>query len=638
MLTGLRKHTRGVVAGVFMVLLVAAFALWGINDVFSSRPSDGVASGGGVHVSAAEFQRAYDSAVSEVRQNNGGRSPTPAEAVQNGFDLQVLERLVTQGVLDRLADKMGFGASDQMVAKQITDVPAFRSQITNKFDKATYQSILAQNQLTPELYEADLRSGLKRQQLAQSLTGAYAPKALTDFIFQFETEKRYVTIAAAPPQLAGAIPEPTEAELAAFYEQNKSRFATPEYRKITLAIGEPVAFESKVVVAEEDIRKQYEFQKARLGSNEKRSFTQISAPSEAAAAEAAKRLVAGQDAAAVAAALQLQAIPFNAVAKAQVPDAALADAVFALQEGQTTSVIKGPLAWAVAKVTKIEGGAAPTYESMRDQLRAGLAKDQAEGAVNDAIQRFEEERSGGKTLEQAAQETGLLVVVHDRVTAQGTDSSGAPIQTISDDPTFVQQIFATGASEATDFTPLKTGGYILARVDDIIPAGFRPLADVKPMLVMGWKAQKVSEAIKKIHDAMIAEVKAGKPFAEAARAHKMPIVLTDGAFTRQTIMQSPAGSMAQQVFAAKQGEVVSGADARGGAILVALVTKIEKTDPAGDKQLYDQARAAAGQMVENDLLVSLQTAALQDAKVKYNETLRHQTIGYVVDQAAEGAQ
>jgi peptidyl-prolyl cis-trans isomerase D len=300
-------------------------------------------------------------------------------------------------------------------------------------------------------------------------------------------------------------------------------------------------------------------------------------------------------------------------------------------------VIKGPLAWGVAKVTAIEAGAAPTYEAMRDELRAQLAKDQAEGAVNDAIQRFEEERSSGKTLEQAAQDAGLMIVVHERVTMQGVDASGAPIQTISEDPTFVQQIFATAGSETTDFTPLKSGGFVLARVDDIIPAGFRPLAEVKAVMVMAWKAQKTSEAVKKVADAMIADVKAGKGFAEAARGRKMPIVVTDGAFTRRTIMQSPAGALAAQLFVAKQGEIVSAPDAQGGAILVAQVTKIEKTDPAGDKQLYDQARAAAANLIETDLLVSLQAAALQAAKVKYNETLRHQTIGYQPDQA-EGAQ
>jgi hypothetical protein len=269
-------------------------------------------------------------------------------------------------------------------------------------------------------------------------------------------------------------------------------------------------------------------------------------------------------------------------------------------------------------------------------LRAEIAREDADSALNDAVQKFEDERSGGKTLEQAALDSGLLVVPHDRVDAQGRDSSGAAIQTLSESPQLLQTVFATTASEATDFTPLQGGGYALARVDDIIAPGVRPLAEVKPMLVLNWKAQKANEAVAKIADGLVADVKAGKNFATSARARKMLIVMTEAAFTRRSLGQTPFAAMGPALFSAKPGETVSAPDSRGGAILVAMLTIVQKTDPTSDKNLYAQARAAAANMIDQDTLQGLQNAALADAKVKYNEKLRKQAIG-ATEPAEDGA-
>jgi peptidyl-prolyl cis-trans isomerase D len=636
MLSGIRNATRGWIAGGLLTLIAAAFVFWGIpQDILNFAAPNAVASGQGVTVDAQEYRQSFDRMMDRAREQAGGQSVSTQDAVDQGLDVAVLQQLVSQKALDKLADKMGIAASNAALAGELRGTQAFHSQITNQFDKDTYLRVLGQNNLTPAMYEDSLRGDLRRQQLAEAVaTNQYTPKSYAKLIFTVETEQRAVSAALAPASLGGAPPTPTEADLTAFYNANKARYATPEYRALTLAIADPTIFAAKVEVPEDDIKKQYEYEKPKLAGGETRTFVQLSAPDQAVANEAARRLAAGEDPAKLAAALKVQAIPFNAVRKDQVPDAALAEAVFGLKEGQTTGAIKGKLAWAVAKVSKIEGGAAPSYESMRDQLRAQLAKDAAANALNDALDKFEEERSAGKSFEEAAQATGLSVIKHARVDAQGRDQGGAPIQGVADNANLLKAVAATSANETTEFTATADAGYVMARIDDVIPAGTRPFAEIKPALTLQWQSQKVGEQMRKVVDGFTAQVKAGKPFAEAARASKMQVVVSGTPFTRQAIGQTPLGPAAGQIFDAAKGDVVSAP--AGNAILVAQVTDIIRPAPESQPALFEQARQLASQFLSQDLISSVQQRAVVEAKVKFNDKLRMQALG-LGDPAQDGA-
>jgi peptidyl-prolyl cis-trans isomerase D len=638
MLTGLRKVTRGWIAGVLLGLLVLAFAIWGVpNDVLNFNAPNQVASGDGVKVTAGDYKREYDSALEDYSRQSGGRALTPDEARAQGVDTIVLQRLVTQAALERLAGKMGFHASDAMVAKQIRNEQAFRSQITKKFDRTTYEQLLAQNGMTPEIFEARLRSDLRRTQLAMPLSvGGYAPKSFAKLIYTYETEQRTIAAAAIPPNVVGKPPTPTEADLQAFYKENQARFGTPEYRAVTLVIARPDLFLPKIEVPEEKIKETYEFRKGGLGGGEKRSFVQISAPTQEAAGEAARRMAAGENPQTVAASLKLQMVPFENLVKAQVLDPALADAVFALKEGQTTGAVQGKLAWAAARVTKVVASDAPTYESMRETLRTEIAREEAENALNDALQKFDDERSGGKSLEDAAKAHNLLAVPVAKIDAQGRDGGGAPIQGIADNPELLKSINATVVNESGDFLPIPNGeGYVLARVDSVIPAGVRAFAEVRPLLGVGWQAQKTAAAIRKLADDFLADVKAGKPFVDTARARKL-VLITDGqTVSRQAIGQTPLAPLGGAIFSATEGEAVAGPDARGQAILVAQVRKIDRPDPATNAALFTQAQQAAANFVDTDILNAVQQSAVRDAKVKTNEQLRLQALGFTPPENSE---
>jgi len=70
-------------------------------------------------------------------------------------------------------------------------------------------------------------------------------------------------------------------------------------------------------------------------------------------------------------------------------------------------------------VTEIAGSAfAPSLESLHDSLKAELAKQAAADLMNDAVNKFDQESLGRKSLEDAAKNAGLDVTQVTRVNAQ----------------------------------------------------------------------------------------------------------------------------------------------------------------------------------------------------------------------------
>lgn len=629
MLAGMRKVTRGWLAGGLLALLAGTLALFGVQDMLKPTHSYAVASGSGVDITTFEYTARLDGAIRE-NEDRLKRSITKQEAFDAGLSKQVLDELISQKSIDALARKAGFDVPNSMIANAIRSQAIFRNQITGGFDKMQYAKILQLNKLTDRQYTDDLRGRMLRRQMAEAVIGGLrAPTSITATQVEYETERRVISVAAIDPGRLGKPPQPTDKDLLDFYNSNKGAFKTPELRSVTIVKARPESFAARVEVSEDDIKKMYEYRVGSGKASEARTFVQISAPNQAAAAEAARQLAAGGDPQKIAASVKGQAIPFTAVTKDAVPNGSIAEAVFKLQKGQSTGAIQDKLGWAAARVSDITttGGSGPSYESMREELRAGIAKEQATNLLNDAVSKFDQDTTGGMALEEAAKNAGLDIMQLRRVSAQGVQEVGGPAPVLSDTPELLKAAFQAPVNEPTDFSQTTDGGYALVRVDKIEPPGTRPFDQVKPVLTQAWVSQKIGEGMRKIADAVKASVTSGKSFADAAKANNIKLVAASQMVDRRAAQQSDAPSMIEAVYAAKEGQVVAAPDQSGSVLLLAHVEKILRIDPATQPQLMAQATATVTDGMTNDLLMSLETKAKSASKVKTNDKLLKQAQG-----------
>ena len=629
MLTEMRKVTRGWIALGVIGLLALAFAIWGIHDVFKPVQSNDVAAGRGLTIGAREFELAFDNELKNV-QAEAHRPVTKPEAVAANFHMQVLDRLITQRVFDRLAGKIGVNSSDAMVAQRIQTNPAFRNQVTGGFDANTYKTLLAQNSISRELYEADLRSGMTRTQLAQALVaGLRAPSGFGRMIMAFDTEKRTASIAAIAPGRVPVPAAPTDAELAAFYKVQSAAFALPEYRAFTVIRAEPAAFEAHVDVPEDKIVKLFDFRKAQMVTPEKRTFVVLGGGRDQATAEqAARRLAAGEAPDAIARALGMQAITLTQKTKADAPDPRIGDAVFRLKAGETTGAIQG-ITWSAARVSEIIPGTTPGLEEARPQLRAELAKEEAQTLMNDAVEKFEDARSGGADLDAAARGAGLSVTKTGFVDARGLNESHQPDASVLDQPELLKAVFAAGEGDPSDWVSQDDGGSYMIRIDTVKPTGAPPLAQIRDRVATAWRYQKIGEGMGKIVQAVATAVKGGASFADAVRAQNLEIV-GGGPQTldRRAAQQGLSPQLGGAIFAARAGDVVSGIGGpHNDLMFVARVDKITHADPAADPTGVEQRRQSIEGALGNDSLATVQAAARQAAHIRVNQPLVDRLVG-----------
>jgi peptidyl-prolyl cis-trans isomerase D len=624
MLTAIRKVARGWVAIVFIAVLTAAFAMWGINDMFRPVASNNVAQGDDVAISANEFANLFDRTIERMREQQPGL--TKNAVIQEGGHTQLLDSMIGQRAMERLARRIGIIVPNTAIAGEIQNEKAFIDQISGQFSLDAYRERLAANKISEAEYEDSIRSDLQlREMFAATTGGLRAPQSMSQFLLNFTSEQRVFSLAEIPLSKAGPPPKPTDADLKTLYDRVKAQFPVPETRKLTLVVADPADFVAKVVVPEEELQKLFEFQKPRLSKPELRSFVQIVAPNEAAARDAAARLAKGEPAEAVAQAVRAQPpLTFTDTAIAAVPDQAIAKEVFGLKA--PGAIVARGATWSAARLEKITPAVTPSFEALRPDLQRQAAQDQAEELLTKASEAYDEAVGGGASIEDAAKTAGLRTVSVAAITSAGTTPEGAPVALIGTEKELLQTAFEAPQDEPTDFVPLASGASIKVRVDAITPATTRTLDELRPQLAQSWVAQKQSEKLVAVAKKIEADVKAGKSFEAAVGAQGLKLGAKGARVTKEQALLGPMAELFLPVFAGAKGAIVS-TQSPVGSIAVIQIDDIVRADPKTMAGELEQSRMRAGNLLRENMVLALQESAIAAAKIKRNTDKLNQTVG-----------
>ena len=618
MLLQMRNFSRSWLAYGLLGLIILSFAVWGVNDVFSGVGAGNVAEVGGRAITPAQLSRELELTLRGERSR--GNNLSQQEAVEAGLHLRVLDSMITRNALYAYAEKLGVSASDAQVGDRIREIPAVVNPVTGSFDRDAYARFLADLRYDQNEFENDMRGDLTIDMMLQAMAaGTRAPSSYGAMVYAYEGETRTVSIAELPASAVGAIPAPTDAQIQAFYEDNQENLRIPEYRALTLVFARPQDFAASVTVPEERLREEFEARRAALERPETRTYVRITAPNEAAANQAAARLRQGEEAEAIAAAMNLQVSRGEDHQREQVPDARVGEAVFAAAAGGAPIVVQGELGpWAVVQVQSVTPAQEAEYGPFRDQLREQIALEEGADLLNEAIRTFEDARAAGTPLAQAAQQARLPSETIEAVDAQGADQNGAPVETVAEHASILEIAFETPESEASDFIPMGEADVIVG-VDRIIPESVRPLDEVRGELVQAWTSRERVRRMRELASEVQTAVGEGQSFAAAARARRMNVVISSQSTNRRAAAQIPAQGLAAQLFNARVGDVVSDMRVDGGAMLVAQLEEINRVDPAEAPQAVESARQQIQQSIEQAFVETVQQEVVGSQRARRNE-------------------
>jgi peptidyl-prolyl cis-trans isomerase D len=629
MLRGIRNASNTwlgrILMGAVMTLLAGIFALWGINDIFRNFGRSSLAKIGHTEIASEQFRQLYNDRIQALTRQTGKTiSPEMANAV--GLPRQVLSEMVAQAGLDERARQLRLGISDAQISQRITSDPTF--QIGGRFNPAQFEDVLRNNGYTEQRYVAEQRNMTLRRQIIDSVAGGIAlPNAWLDAINQFQNQARTIQYLALGPAQAGDIPAPTDEQLSNYFDGRKILFRAPEYRKIVTVTATPAELAKTVEISDDDVKKIFDDYRSRFITPERRHVERMPFPNLAEAQTASERIKAGTTFAALATerGVKEQDLDLGTVPKSLILDPAVAEAAFALKDGEVSAPVQTHDGAVIVTVSKIIPEDAKTFADVAPQIRNEIAMARVKKTVQDVHDKIEDARAGGATLEEAAQKLNLPVVTYDAVDESGRDPSGKPIDKLPHARDVVNAAFQSDVGVDND--PIDAdGGYIWYDVAGITAAHERKLDEVKDQVETQWHDGEVASRLKTKAADILDKLKNGGTL-ESLAADNGIKVETANDITRNKTTPDISNPMLEAIFHTAKDAYASAAGDKPTQWIVFRVTDIKTPDlnaNAPDMKEIDQSQA---RQVSDDIFGQYMAWLEHDLGTSVNPTVLAQALG-----------
>jgi peptidyl-prolyl cis-trans isomerase D len=522
MLRGIRKASSNwvgkTIMSVVMGVLILSFAVWGIADIFKGFGQSTLAKIGRTEISTDQFRQIYTEKLQQIGRQFG-RPLTQDQARAFGIDRQVLQQVVAEAALDENARRLGLGQSDAETMRMIYSDPNFKGP-TGAFDAGRFQQTIRQFGYTEQRYIADQRRVALRRQIAGTITTGLEPsKTLVEAMSRFQSEQRAIDYLKLEAAQIGAIEPPSSEALAGFYEDHKSQFRAPEYRKLSFVTVTPEAIAKWASVSDEDARKVFEQRREKLATPERRQVSQIVFQNGEEAQSARTRIAGGLsfDDLVKERNLSSSDVDLGNVTKAGIIDPKVADAAFALPVDEVSQPVQGRFGVALIKVGKIEPGIQPSYESVAAALKRDIATERARAEVQDLHNKMEDARGGGASVIESSQRLGLTPVTIEAIDRSGRGPDGQPVAGIPQGIDLASAAFASDVGVDNESLPVA-GGYLWFDVLGITPSRERSLDDVKAQVESRWRTEQVTSRLRTRAAEMVRKLAQGGTLADEAKA------------------------------------------------------------------------------------------------------------------------
>ena len=634
MLASFRRFANTWPARILFLVLVAAFASWGIADVVRNigAGSSAVATVHGHDISPNDFMQEYDGMLRRYAQQIPDPTQIPAEIKQR-VAMQTVDKLVTQQALADQVARMGITVPDSRVRDTVFAMSEFQGT-DGTFSRAQMMQVLSTNHLTEAHFLDLVRADIAQNQLLQTTGAASAPsKLLTELVYRYLNEKRRADMVLLPFMGQPLPPAPTDAVLRRFYENNPNRYSAPEYRHIKAVILSPETIGRSLTVPDSEVKAYFNQHKAEYVSPEKRALQVITAGSAAAGNALAAQWKAGATWEAMQTAAKgvgATAVDLPLSTPAQVPSPELAKAAFAAQGNIVTGPISEPLGVQVFRVTAIEPAKNPSFESLHDILLGKAAAEKALDLIDARAQKLQDLFAGGAKIDEVPADLGATGA-EGTLDAQGKTQDGtlAPLPAKGDvRQQIIDTAFKTNPGDAIQPVEGPDHVWFAVAVDNITKPAKRPLELVRAQVLSDWQADQVHHRQEAEAAHLLALIKGGQSLQNAAWGSGLQVTRTPPLSRNRPEGDIPA-ELVQRLFALKQGEGAMVETNKG--FVVGQLAEIISPDGKDDSVGMGQAETGLTRALHDDYLTIYALAVRQAAK----PVLRPNVVMNLVQQPGE---
>jgi len=429
MVSTFRKKIRnGILLGILglglIAIVVTGFGtdgMGGIGGAGAGQQVQTVAEVGGEELTDAEVTRRMNFAYRQIarQQPQLDRSAFFAQS----FDA-MLDDVIESRALVSFARSLGFVVPATMVDREIVTSAAFQN-VAGQYDDNAFRQFLQTEDLTERQIREDIESSFYVRMLAGPIgRGARVPQAVAREYANLLLETRTGQLGAIPTAVLARGLQPSDQEVAAFYQQNQRQFLLPERRVLRFALIGREQLADSVRATDQEIAAFYQQNQAQFGPTETRNIQLFTSQDEAAARRLAQRVQSGTSF--IDAARQEGFAPedvnlpnLRREQLAERSNAELANAAFAAAQGGVVGPIRTPLGWHVARVDGITRAAGRPIEAVRAEIITAVEQRKLSDQINARIEQLEERLTEGASFEEVAREAGLQVQTSPPMTSTG---------------------------------------------------------------------------------------------------------------------------------------------------------------------------------------------------------------------------
>jgi peptidyl-prolyl cis-trans isomerase D len=553
-------------------------------------------------ISSEEFRLAYQRQLANLARQFGTRL-TPDQAKAFGVENEVFQQLAAGAALDQLADDMNLGLSQDKLAALIADDPAFKS-VNGQFDRALFTSRLRNAGLREDDYILERSKVAVRSQVVDAVSDGFKPpQVLVDALKQYRDESRSVDYLLLSNAVIDPVKAPAEDVLEKWFDGVKSRYRAPEQRTFAYVKLQPADLADASSIGDDQVQAEYEKRKDNYRTQETRTIDQLAFPNKEMADAAAAQLREGTttfDQVIVDQGKKPADIRLGDFSRDTMPDQKLAEAAFKVSAaGGTTPVVEGTFGPVILRVSNVRPETTRSFDEVKEELRQQMAVAAAAQEVTAAHDQFEERRSGGATLEEAANQLRLKVVT---VTSDssGQDETGKRIADLPAATALLAEVFRTEPD--VDALPVNVGndGYVWFDLRKVMPERDRTLQEVHDRAVADWTAEQQRQALEARATELKARIDKGETLETIAGELGLAVETKQG--LRRNAEDPIFGTEATSAsFAGPVGLTGTVVGADGESRLLFKVTAVDQATPdalAGDEQLQRMAQSAGDDMLD----------------------------------------
>ena len=623
----------------FLALIAFAFAS---SDVANTGMFGGVAGGnrvavvGNTKIGTAELSRAASNSVDRLREEDPTLS-LQAFVQQGGLD-GVLDELINRTAIREYAEKYGIRAGKNLVNSEIINIGAFRGADGN-FSQDVYQNAIRAQGLTDAMVREDIQTSLLAQQLLVPASyAASMPEPIARRYAALLRERRQGSIATLPSSAFAPKGDPTQAELRAFYQSNRTDFIRPERRVIRYITFGTEALDGSVEPTDNEIAARYERDKTQYAANEERTLTQLIVPTQAGARALRDRLANGAampQVAAQAGFSSAQVGPISRSQLAQQTSQAVATAVFSADTGSIADIARSGLGWHVVRIDGVDRIPSRRLADVRTEIADALREEKRRAAVADLSARVEEEIDEGIALSDMAEQLDAEIVTTRPLTGDGrvygaTEESAPEVLTPALSTAFQMP---EGEPQLAEIVPGET--FLIYEVSQITESAAAPLDDIRDQVVTRWRITEGSAGARAAADRILARLAEGEDLAAAVAEEDVRVPGVDRIdFNRQQLTQAFRGRVPAPLalmFSMAQGTAkkLEGPGSIGW--FVVDLDSVTTQPIAEDDPLVERTRSELAQAVGNEYVQQLGMAMRKEIGSERNddaiEAVRKQLAG-----------